>query len=109
LPTDAAANPAISLDSAACTGPPTCVAVGHYTDSSGNQEALMVTGYGSSWTSTTPPPPANAVSVPAPFGPNIASIACLSSAGCIAVGTYKTYYSTVNGYHEKGMLLVGLG
>jgi hypothetical protein len=99
LPANAAADPAGTLSSVACPSASSCVAAGRYTDSSGNQQALLVTGSGSSWTAAEAPLPANAGS-----GADLDSVACPSASSCVAAGTYTD--SSGNG---QGLLVTGSG
>jgi Cutinase len=72
---------------AACTESQ-CVATGSYTDSSADNQAMMVTQSGSSWTATETPLPANSSA----GGPGIGfvSLACASTSSCTAIGWYET-------------------
>jgi hypothetical protein len=85
VPGNAATNPAVSINSVACPSAAFCVAVGSYTDSSGNQQSLLLTGSGTSWKAIQAPLPGNAA---APAYSDLASVACQSSASCVAVGSY---------------------
>jgi surface antigen len=53
LPSGAAANPFASLGALTCPAVSACMAAGTYASSSGNQQALLLTGSGSSWTPAT--------------------------------------------------------
>jgi len=70
------------LSSVSCPGS-TCIAVGGYEDSSGNDQGLIVTLSGGS---TEAPLLANAASNPQV---GLASVACVSSSACTAVGSYE--------------------
>ena len=76
LPANAAASPRADLVSVACPSATSCVATGYYTDSSGNTQALLVTGSGTSWTAAEAPLPANAAASP---DAHLASVACPSA------------------------------
>ena len=75
-----------------------CVAVGTYTDSSGNSQGLLLTGSGTSWTATEAPLPANA----SPYA-ILHSVACASVSSCVATGYYP---DSLGG---QGLLLTGSG
>jgi Cutinase len=85
VPGNAATNPGVSINSVACPSAAFCAAVGTYTDSSGQQQGLLLTGSGSSWKATQAPLPSNAAATP---GPYLSSVACESAASCVAVGNY---------------------
>ena len=76
-----------------------CVAVGHYVDSSGNIQSLLVTGSGTNWTQTEAPLPANASGRVAV----LYSVACESATTCVAAGRYSTSSGT------QGLILTGSG
>jgi hypothetical protein len=100
LPAGAAADPADELFSVACPSASSCVAVGSYTDSSGNRQGWLLTGSGTSWTATEAPLPAGA-------GDELAglySVACPSASSCVAAG----YYTDSSG-NLQGLLLTGSG
>ena len=102
LPANAAADPAACLISVACPSASSCVAAGGYTDSSGNQQGLLVTGSGTSWTAAEAPLPANAAADPAPFFPG--SVACASASSCVAAGFYTDSSGNI-----QGVLVTGSG
>ncbi|MGH3153243.1 MAG: serine/threonine-protein kinase, partial [Streptosporangiaceae bacterium] len=94
------------LGGVACPSASECVAVGEYSDTSGHQHGLLLTGSRSSWTATEAPLPANAS---APADPdtapvNLYSVACASTSHCTAVGLY-----TDSSGHQQGLLLTGSG
>jgi hypothetical protein len=101
LPANAAAQPNVSLHSVACGSATACVAVGGYTDSSGDGQGLLLTGSGTSWTATKAPLPANAAAQP---NVSLRSVACGSATACVAVGTY----AGLSG-NQYGLLLTGSG
>lgn len=104
LPTNASAdNPNASLDSVACPSTTWCVAVGSYTDTLGNTQGLLVTGYGTSWTATEAPLPANAwTSGNLQVGLN--DVSCASTSVCVAAGWYPD-----SSFHSQGLLVTGSG
>jgi hypothetical protein len=100
LPAGAAADPDVYLGSVACMSASSCVAVGYYTDSSGESQELVVTGSGTTWTATKVPVPGGA----ADLGTYLYSVACPSASECVAVGGYE---DSSGNYH--GLLLTGFG
>ncbi len=61
-----------------------CMAVGHYTNSSGTEVALDEIWDGSEWISQSPPDPSEAK------GSSLLSVSCASTESCWAVGRYIT-------------------
>ena len=84
LPSGMANSPAIS--SVACPSARECVAVGYYSDSSGNLQGLLLTGHGSSWAAAKPPLPAGAAARPDTI---LSGVACPSARECVAIGSYN--------------------
>ena len=97
----AATDPSVNLTSVACPDTSTCVAAGYYTDSAGNQQGLLLTGLGTTWTATRTPLPANAATQP---DVNVVSVTCPAASSCVAAGTYT---DTKGASHP--VLLTGLG
>jgi hypothetical protein len=87
LPAQAAADPATSFPSIACQQR-TCVATGAYTDSSGSRQGLIVSDHGGVMTAITAPLPKGAAPAQGSPGARLASVACPSATGCVAVGEY---------------------
>ncbi len=85
LPGDAATNPVARLDTLSCPAAGSCVAVGHYTDSSHTTQVLIDTLSGGSWTAATGPLPSD-VSSAHVFG--IFDLSCPDVGSCVAVGNY---------------------
>ena len=106
LPANAAADPGDTLDSVACASASSCVAAGVYTDSSGNTQALLVTGSGTSWTAAEAPLPANAAA--ADRDVDLASVTCASASSCVVAGTYTTPRATGRGCWLPGRVRRGL-
>jgi len=94
-------GPAVSLGSVACPSASACVAVGGYTDSSGDQQALLLVSRGSSWTATKAPLPAGAATNPNAYLPDVA---CPSATTCVATGSY-----TDSSGDQQALLLVSRG
>jgi lysophospholipase L1-like esterase len=78
------------------------VAVGQYTDSSGQYKGLLVSGSGSNWTAVPVPLPHGAA--PSRDGVYLDSVACLSPGTCVAVGEYIDSSGS-----RQGLLLTGSG
>ena len=101
LPANAAASGGAFLGSVACPSASTCVAGGFYTDSSGNEQGLLITGSGTSWTAAEAPLPANAAADP---DAGLDSETCPSASTCVAAGTYED-----SSGNEQGLLITGSG
>ena len=93
LPGGAAANPDVVLYTLACPSTGKCVAGGAYQGSSGNQRALLLTGYGASWTPAT----VNQ----APVYQESRDMACTSGTQCVIPGYYLS--------SGQGLLAAGSG
>ncbi|MCU1495655.1 MAG: hypothetical protein JWO62_3419, partial [Acidimicrobiaceae bacterium] len=77
-----------TLNDVACTGS-TCTAVGSYfVDTTNNQEPLLLTGSGTSWTAMAGPVPSGAAG-PSTANAYLNSIACTAGGSCTAVGQYS--------------------
>ena len=100
LPANAAADPMAELSSVACPSASSCVAAGGYSDSSGDGQALLLTGSGTSWTATEAPLPASAANP----GGGLGSVVCPSVSSCVAVGGYNDASG-----EEHALLLTGSG
>jgi hypothetical protein len=99
LPANAAGpdDDVVVISSVACPSAAGCLAVGSYDVSTlQDQQGLLLTGSGKSWSAVEAPRPANA-------GPGTAptSMACPSAAVCVAGGTYVSDSST----QQQGLLL----
>jgi hypothetical protein len=103
LPADAAANQAAILYSVACPSTTSCVATGVYYDSSNHWQGLLVTGFGTSWTATQAPLPADAAADPVV---SLNAVACPSTNSGTAAGEYE--FSPGNTGTE-GLLVTGPG
>jgi hypothetical protein len=84
VPSGAAGDPSVELDSVACPSSSTCVAVGNYSDSAGNQQGLVETLSGTTWTATKLPHPAGAAKPEVELG----AVACPTTSSCVAAGSY---------------------
>jgi hypothetical protein len=95
LPINAAADPAVSLDSVSCVGTLDCAAAGKYGPNVGEAQALLISATSGSWaTGTAATLPAGGVTAQ----PN--AISCASAGNCTAVGYYV---DSLNNQH--GLLL----
>jgi hypothetical protein len=86
LPPGAGPAPAASFPDIACSGA-TCVAVGSYTDATGNRQGMLVSVRGTITAQTAPLPTGSAPAQGIP-GAELTSVACPTPAGCVAVGVY---------------------
>ncbi|MGH3190329.1 MAG: hypothetical protein ACRDOL_24280, partial [Streptosporangiaceae bacterium] len=89
---------AVWVDAVACPAASSCVATGHYDDSAGNPQGVLLTGSGTSWTATETPLPAGATAG------GLTSVTCSSPSSCVAAGGYQD--SAADGH---GLLLTGSG
>ncbi|HEY1828402.1 MAG TPA: hypothetical protein VGF87_10295 [Acidimicrobiales bacterium] len=81
------------LQSVSCTSSTSCVAVGRYNNSSGDQEAMIEVLSGTTWTPVTGPVPSGAENGA------LTQVSCVSSIACVAGGTY-----TDTSGHQNGLL-----
>ncbi len=72
-----------SLNGVTCTGATACVAAGNYYDSDNNEDVLIATLSGSTWTATTSINPTGALS------PSLSGVSCYDASDCFGVGTYN--------------------
>jgi Bacterial Ig-like domain (group 3)/Pentapeptide repeats (8 copies) len=99
VPANAALNPDVVFWSLSCASAGNCTAVGDYTDSSGNQQGLLLSQAAGTWaTGVEAPLPANAGGRPG--GVTVYGVSCASAGNCTAVG----YYSDSSG-DRQGLLL----
>ena len=85
------------LDAVSCASAGNCTATGHYTDSSGHRQGLLLTQTSGTWaTGVEAAPPANAGSDP---GAGLGAVSCASAGNCTAVGSY-----TDSSGHTQGLL-----
>ncbi|HTT86906.1 MAG TPA: hypothetical protein VMF60_06040, partial [Acidimicrobiales bacterium] len=85
LPANAVPGASGPFSDVTCPAVGTCVAVADYVDASGNQQALIETLTGATWTATQAPVPADAGTDPfAALG----GVSCPSAGSCVAVGGY---------------------
>jgi hypothetical protein len=102
-------SPGAELTSVACPTAADCVAVGVYTDTSGEARLLLVTGTGSAWKATRAPVPGNARTVGSQAQgvlapPALTSVTCADAAVCVAVGSYPALKLGI-----AGLIVTGRG
>jgi hypothetical protein len=85
-PSNVGSNPGANLDGVSCTSVGTCVAVGGYTDSSGNVQAMAANETGGTFAQATEvSAPSNAASEPLAA---LRGVSCTSVGTCVGVGSY---------------------
>jgi hypothetical protein len=95
-------NPGVVLSSVACPSTSTCVAGGSYSDfPQATSAGLLLTRTGTTWVAAQAPVP---VGAPANSNVSVLSVACPSTATCVASG----YYDDSAG-GQLGLLLAGSG
>ena len=99
FPPGADAHPQVYLDGVACPSASKCVAVGWYSDTRGDDQGLLLSWDGASWTAAKAPLPAGA----AP-GADLNGVACPTASVCEAVGNYVTTAG-----RPQGVVLTGHG
>jgi hypothetical protein len=97
LPTDAAADPQVTLPSISCAPYGGCAAVGTYRTVNGGLRPLVLSGYGTRWAASSPPVPTNANLLP---DARLLAVACNLNADCVAVGSYRD-----GGRQQEGLVL----
>jgi hypothetical protein len=85
----------------ACTPAGPCVAVGGYTDTANNLQAMLDWGSGTTWTSTESPLPGG---VPVQTKPTLTAVTCAKATYCLAVGEYL-----LPSGNNEGLLVSGSG
>jgi hypothetical protein len=102
LPPNAAADPGVNMSQdLTCLTVSSCTVTGSYTDTSGNEQGLLLTGSGNSWAATQMPLPTNAAANPRV---NSWSVACLPASSCAVIGSYTTKSGS-----GQGLLVTGSG
>jgi hypothetical protein len=99
LPANAAANPESIFVSQACPAAGTCVAVGSYIDTSGDEEGLIETLSDGVWTPTMAPLPTTANAGTNPDAV-VTSVSCVAAGSCVAVGGYAASKTQSSGLVE---------
>ncbi len=85
-PANAGTNPDASLNEVSCWSATNCTAIGGYTDSSGNRQAMAASETSGTWAQATEiTAPANAGTDP---GDSLSGVSCSSSENCTATGSY---------------------
>jgi hypothetical protein len=103
LPAGAAHDPYVNLSAVNCFSASACAAIGFYYDSSGDGQAVLLTGAGSSWIAVKPPLPSDAASGSGASA-GLSAVHCFSATSCLAVGAYV---DSAGG--QKGFSLTGFG
>ena len=88
-----------ALDSVACTGPGSCVAVGYYTDTNGSNDyqAMVATETSGVWGQASEATlPSGANTAAGKQDADLYSVACTGPGSCVAVG----YYTDTNGSND---------
>jgi hypothetical protein len=101
LPAGAGTGSSGYLNGVSCGSATACVAAGYYADAAGNEQALLLSGHGSSWTARRAPLPAGTGTDP---GAHLNGVTCPSAAACVAGGGY-----TDSSGHAQGLLLARPG
>jgi hypothetical protein len=102
LPADAKPGYAPIVSAVSCASAGNCGAVGSYTDSSRDQQGLLIDETGGKWTrGEKATPPADAGSNPSAY---FGSVSCASAGNCSAVGAYAD-----NSGHPRGLLSREIG
>jgi hypothetical protein len=77
----------LEINAVTCPTTTTCVAAGVYADALNDEQGLLLTLSGGSWTASDAPLPADAQ--PSLYTDPITSLACPSTSECFAVGRYR--------------------
>jgi hypothetical protein len=94
-----ATQAAVSLDALACPASGSCIAVGHYTDSSGHTQGLIEGLAAGTWTASTAPLTGLSPSPGTDPQMNPRLLACPASGTCVAMGYY---FDSSN--HRQGLI-----
>ena len=87
MPSGAAASPQVDMGGLSCPTTTHCVAVGYYVDTKGNQQGLLLTRSGTTWTAAKAPVLAGAASNP---WVSLDSVSCPTASQCTVGGGYET-------------------
>lgn len=101
VPPGVSANPGVTISTVSCAEPTGCAAAGDYTDSSGNQQGLLLTWDGASWTASKAPLPPDAAASP---DVSVSSASCANAITCAAAGSY-----TDSAGNQQGLLVSWAG
>lgn len=99
LPADADPEVVVNLDSVSCASPGNCSAVGWYSDSSHNQQGLLLTESDGNWGTGIGAVLPRGAGAGANGNPDVtlSSVSCPAPGNCAAVGTYKDYSFSTQG------------
>lgn len=104
LPSDAGANPNVTVAAVSCSSATYCVTGGSYTDSSGNGDGFFAYFYSGAWSAQKAMLPGNAAANPQV---SMTSITCFSSASCEADGTYRDTAGNTDGVFWAHTTFIG--
>jgi hypothetical protein len=93
----AGSSPAVRLNPLSCPASGTCVAVGYYTDTSGDFQGLIETLAAGTWTATTAP--LSGLSPATQPAVDLEAVACPASGTCLAMGSYRD-----SSNHRQGLI-----
>lgn len=82
------------LTSVSCPEPGSCVAAGHYLDTQGSEQGMLLSLTNGTWSSQEASLPADAAQDP---HAQLSSVACTSAGNCMAVGSYTDNSGTARG------------
>ena len=97
----AGTDPAVTIGNQACTTTTSCVAVGSYTDTSGNQQGLIETLTGGIWTATTAPLGGLSPAAGTKPAESLVGLSCPGTGSCVAVGSYTDTSGNQQGLIES--------
>ncbi len=86
-----ATSQSAGLEAVTCTSPGNCVAVGYYTDTNDNQQAMLASETGGVWaraSKLTLPPDANTSADSQEQTASLEAVTCTSPGNCVAAGYY---------------------
>jgi hypothetical protein len=96
----AAANALVEVKGVSCPSAGACVAVGIYTDTSGNVQSLVETLSGGTWTATTAPLTGLTPASRTNASVNLVGVSCPAAGSCVAVGSYVDASGVTHGLVE---------
>ncbi len=99
----AAANPLADLKELSCPAAGSCVAVGNYTDSSGNTQGLIDTLSSGTWIGAAAPLGSLNPSAASDPAVGLYSLACPDATSCMAVGSYDDSTGAQQGLFESNL------
>jgi hypothetical protein len=88
-----------NLYSVSCLSSTSCIAVGHYENTAGREQALIDVLSGTQWTAVEAPVPGDAGTATKQFS-SLTELSCASATSCVAVGQYQDGSGFSNGFIE---------